>query len=145
MFGIRNEELPGYEIIFKQDEKEIRKYQSHIVAKTIVSGTFEEAQSKGFRILAAYIFGKNKSKEKIAMTSPVLQSSESLSESIEMTAPVVISPISKVNSSTNQSWTMTFSMPSKYNLESLPTPDDDRVEIVEIESRMVAATTFSGF
>jgi hypothetical protein len=137
LFGRGSEEQPSYTVVAKQDNKEIRKYASYIVAKTTVSGTFKDAQGQGFRILAGYIFGKNKSQQKIAMTSPVVQKSES--QKISMTAPVVISP------NENKTWTMTFSMPSKFTLETLPVPIDERVKLEKVEEKLVAAITFSCF
>lgn len=135
-FGKSSEEQPSYQVVFKQDNKEIRKYGSYLIAKTKISGSFKDAQGKGFRILAGYIFGKNKSQQKIAMTAPVLQKPES--EKISMTAPVVIAP------NENKSWTMTFSMPSQFTIKTLPVPTDKRVEIGKIEQRFVAAIKFSG-
>ena len=44
-----------------------------------------------------------------------------------------------------KTWTMTFSMPSKYTLETLPTPTDERIKIEKVEERFVGALTFSGF
>ncbi len=137
LFGRGSEEQPPYKIVAKQEDKEIRKYDSYIIAKTTVSGSFKDAQNKGFRILAGYIFGKNKSQQKIAMTAPVIQKSES--EKISMTAPVVISP------NENRTWTMTFSMPSKFTLDTLPVPLDKRIKIEKVEEKFVAALTFSGF
>jgi hypothetical protein len=137
LFGKGSEESPNYQVIVKSENKEIRKYDSYIVAKTTVQGTFKEAQGLGFKILAGYIFGKNTSRSKIAMTAPVVQKAES--EKIAMTAPVVM------KNSGNQSWTMTFSMPSSYTLETLPTPTDSRIVIEKVESRYVAALTFTGF
>ena len=122
LFGKGSEEQPPYQVVLKQDNKEIRKYDSYIIAKTTISGSFKDAQSKGFRILAGYIFGKNKSQKKIAMT-----------------APVVIAP------NENKSWTMTFSMPSQFTIKMLPVPTDQRVNIEKVEHRFVAAITFSGF
>ncbi len=136
LFGKGSEERPIYKVIVKQDNKEIRKYESYIIAKTTVSGSFKDAQSEGFRILAGYIFGKNKSRQKIAMTAPVVQRSES--EKISMTAPVVIAP------GENKTWTMTFSMPSQFTLDTLPVPTDERVKIEKVEGKLVAALTFSG-
>jgi hypothetical protein len=137
LFGIGSEEEPRYTVVLKENDKEIRKYESYIVAKTTIQGSFKEAQSQGFKILAGYIFGKNTSQKKIAMTAPVVQKAES--EKIAMTAPVVIKP------SAPQSWTMTFSMPSSFTLDSLPTPTDPRVVLEKVEARHVAALTFSGF
>ncbi len=137
LFGHGSEEQPRYQVVMKTEDKEIRKYESTIVAKTTIQGSFKEAQSQGFNLLAGYIFGKNKAQKKIAMTAPVVQKAES--EKIAMTAPVVMKP------SDNQSWTMTFSMPSSFTLETLPTPTDARVVIEKIEPRYVAAIRFTGF
>jgi hypothetical protein len=137
LFGVGSEEQPNYKILSKEDNKEIRQYDSYIIAKTTITGSFKDAQSKGFRILAGYIFGKNKSQQKITMTAPVIQKSES--EKISMTAPVLISP------NENKTWSMTFSMPSKFTLETLPIPTDERVKIEKVEGKLVAALTFSGF
>jgi len=143
LFGVGGEEQPKYQILVKAENKEIRKYDSYIVAKTIIKGDFKDAQSKGFRILAGYIFGKNKSKQKIAMTSPVVQGPGS--EKISMTSPVVISKDESSTNVANNSWVMTFSMPSQFNLETLPEPIDERILIEVVEERFVAALTFSGF
>ena len=70
-FGIQNEEGPKYRILKKDGDFEIREYEPYIIAKTTVKGTYEEASGKAFKILAGYIFGKNKNDKKIAMTSPV--------------------------------------------------------------------------
>ena len=137
LFGKGSEEQPRYKVVHKEDNKEIRQYESYIVAKTSINGSFKEAQSEGFKILAGYIFGKNKSQQKISMTAPVVQSAES--QKISMTAPVIIAP------SAEKSWTMTFSMPSSYTLETLPVPDDKRIVIETIPTRYVAALTFTGF
>lgn len=137
LFGKGSEEQPRYKVVRKEDNKEIRQYESYIVAKTTINGSFKEAQSAGFKILAEYIFGKNKTQQKISMTAPVVQSTEN--QKISMTAPVIIA------SSAEKSWTMTFSMPSSYTLETLPVPDDKRIVIETIPTRYVAALTFTGF
>ncbi len=137
VFGIGSEEQPKYQVVLKDDDKEIRQYEGFIIAKTTIKGSFKEAQSEGFRILAGYIFGKNQSNQKIAMTAPVVQ--KSTNEKISMTAPVTMVPAE------DRSWTMTFSMPSKYSLESLPTPEDSRVVLEKVAPRFVAAITFTGF
>jgi hypothetical protein len=136
VFGVGSEERPSYEVILKDRDKEIRKYESYIIAKTTITGSFKEAQREGFKILAGYIFGKNQSRQKIPMTSPVVQKRES--EKISMTAPVVL------EENENKTWTMTFSMPSQYTLENLPVPNDDRITIEKVDQRYVAALRYSG-
>lgn len=136
IFGIQNEESPRYKVISSEGNIEIREYESYIVAKTTVKGNFKESQSKAFRILASYIFGKNISDEKIPMTAPVQM--EKSSQKIAMTSPVMMQQ-------NNQFHSMTFSMPSKYTLEDLPKPIDKRITIEEVPKKLIASIQFSWF
>ena len=137
LFGIGDEEQPKYKVLISDDNKEIREYSPLLIAKTTVSGSFKEAQKEGFRILAGFIFGKNKSQEKIEMTSPVTQGPKS--EKISMTAPVILAE------NPGQSWTMTFTMPSQYTQETLPSPDDSTIVIEKVEKKVYAVLRFTGF
>ena len=130
-------EEPSFSVISKTQSYEIRKYGVIIVAETKVQADFENAGSQAFRILAGYIFGGNKSKTKIAMTAPVSQTPEVGSEKIAMTAPVTLSK------STN-GFVVRFTMPKEYTIESLPIPNDSRVEIKQIPGRTVAVYSYSG-
>jgi hypothetical protein len=130
-------EEPSYTIISKSENYEIRKYESIIVAETKVEADFENAGNQAFKILAGFIFGANKTKSKIAMTAPVNQISAAPSEKIEMTAPVTM------NKSAN-GYLVQFTMPKSYTLETLPIPDDPRVEIRQIPPRTVAVFSYSG-
>jgi hypothetical protein len=130
-------EEPEFTVISKTPSYEIRQYGSIIVAETKVDANFEDAGNQAFRILAGYIFGGNKSKTKIAMTAPVNQVSHSLSEKIDMTAPVTMNK-------SNSGFIVQFTMPKSYTTSTLPIPDDTRVEIRQIPSRTVAVFTYSG-
>lgn len=143
--GYQTEEKLTYKVIDKANNKEVREYQPHLAAKTTVKGSFKESQSKGFRILAGFIFGKNKGKTKISMTSPVVQNPKAKSQNIAMTSPVVLTPSTESYGNKTEAWTMSFSMPSKYNKESLPEPDDNRIWIEEVPTKYIAAIKFSGF
>ena len=134
LFGIQNEESPNYKVIVKEGEFEVRQYSSYIIAKTTVQGNYDDDSSKAFKILAGYIFGKNKGEKKIAMTSPVVLKEKSIK--ISMTSPVEMSQI-------GNSFVMSFSMPSKYTLETLPDPIDNRISFEKVEARMVASHRFS--
>ena len=81
-------EEPKYFVIENAPPFELRVYESSIVAEVKVDGDMDSASSQGFRLLAAYIFGKNRINEKIAMTAPV--GFEGKSTTIAMTAPVGI-------------------------------------------------------
>ena len=135
MVGIRNTEQAAYEVIFRQDDIEIRNYRPLIVAETEIDADYNNAGSIGFNRLAGYIFGKNIPKQTMAMTSPVYR--EAVSEKIAMTAPVV-------QQKTNQKWSMAFVMPAEYSLETLPEPLDPMVVIKQIPSKKVAVLIYSG-
>ena len=66
-------EEPRYAVEQQLDAVEVRAYAPYVVAEVVVPGPAEDAGNQGFRILAAYIFGKNKGERKIAMTAPVTQ------------------------------------------------------------------------
>ncbi|MCA9357381.1 heme-binding protein [Candidatus Nomurabacteria bacterium] len=84
---IRNIEEPKFTTIEKRSGYEIRQYTPYIIAETDVIGEYNEATSKGFGIIADYIFGNNTSRASIAMTAPVLENETS--EKIAMTVPVI--------------------------------------------------------
>ena len=128
-------EEPSYTIEAKSASYEIRSYSPILVAETKIDSDFENAGNQAFRILAGYIFGANKSKTKIAMTAPVTQ--KNISEKIEMTAPVT-----QIKSASG--FIIQFTMPQKYTLETLPVPDDSKVQLRELPARRVAVYTYSG-
>ena len=55
-----------------------------------------------------------------------------------MTAPVAQSRTS------DDRWTIRFFMPSKWTMDTLPTPDDDEVALVTVPGETVAVLRFSG-
>ena len=134
LFGIQSEEGPKYKVLNKEANFEIRKYEPYIVAETSVEGSYDESSGDAFRILAGYIFGKNKGNNKISMTSPVESKQEP--SKIAMTSPVTMNQNGK-------SYTMSFSMPSKYTLKELPEPLDNRINFREVKEKFVAVHRFS--
>lgn len=133
--GIRvGTEEPHYVATRLSERVEIRRYGPRIAAETTVTAEEERARSIGFRRLAGYIFGGNHREETIAMTAPVSQQSR---ERIAMTAPVAQARDGKHS-------TIRFYMPSKWTLDTLPTPDDDEVRLVTVPGETVAVLRFSG-
>jgi pentatricopeptide repeat protein len=131
-------EEPEFISIEKKDTFEIREYQPKLIAQVLVTGTFDNASSKGFRLLADFIFGNNKTNEgskKIDMTAPVV--TRDASEKIEMTAPV----ISEEN---ERGWYISFNMPKQYSKDSLPVPNNPEVKIIDVPAEKFAVITFSG-
>lgn len=140
-------EEPKYTLLEKSEPFELRAYGPRIVAEVKVEGDLDNASSSGFRILAAYIFGKNQVSEKIAMTAPVgIESSDQgKSAKIAMTAPVMIEGNKTLDKNINNQWIVSFLMPAGFTLDSLPKPLDSQVKIKELPSEKRAVITFSGF
>ncbi|MGZ7049808.1 MAG: SOUL family heme-binding protein [Methanobacterium sp.] len=142
-----------YEIEKKDGDFEIRRYGEHVVAHVDVEAPFDEAMGIGFRILAHYIFGGNKKRSSIEMTVPVEEEKKS-SEKIPMTAPVTEESLQKsekikmttpvTEEETGNVHRISFVMPSKYTLETLPEPEDDQIKFEEVKEEKMAALRFKG-
>ena len=128
-------EKAKYTVIEKEDDFEIRQYDSQIVAETYVAGDLEDVGNEGFRRLYGYISGDNQKKQSISMTAPVGQ--EAVSEKIAMVAPIG-------QERKDNRWRVTFLMPAEYALETLPKPNDERVILVREPGRLMAAVKYSG-
>ena len=100
-------ETLNYKLMSADGRFELREYKSFLVAKTTVEDTYKEATVTGFRKIANYIFGGNKSQLSIAMTAPVITNV----------------PNEK------GSYDIVFVMPKKHTLSSLPDPNDNQVKI----------------
>lgn len=129
-------EEPNYKTDKRDGSFELRSYPSVIAASVQVSGNGDASANNAFKILAGYIFGKNKASKKLEMTTPVVQ--ESTSQKIAMTVPVTVERL-------NTSMTMSFYMPAQYTLDTLPEPCDKRIELMQIPARKFAVMRFSGF
>ena len=128
-------EKAKYQVIEKEGQFEIRQYAPQVIAETVVEAGFDEASNMAFRRLFDYISGENRSKASIAMTAPVNQKAGS--EKISMTAPV------NQQQSEGQ-YAVSFLMPSKYTLETLPEPLNPDVKLRELPARKMAVIRYSG-
>lgn len=142
MGGAMANEEPRYEVVKKEDDFEVRRYQPMIIAEVLVTGTLSEASNKGFRQVADFIFGNNedpvkKQAEKIAMTAPVTIEADTSSK-IAMTAPVTLE-------GSGGSWKLAFVMPSKFTMETLPKPKNPNITIKQMPVQQLAVVTFSGW
>lgn len=125
-----------YSVILEDGGFELRKYEPHILAETVVEADFEEAGSEAFRRLFKYISGDNKRQQKVAMTSPVGQSPSS--QKITMTSPVS-------QQAQDGKWVVSFTMPASFTLDTTPEPVDASVKIRKVPARHVAIVRYSGF
>ena len=128
-------EEPAFRSVLHEGAFEVRDYPALMVAEVTVSGDQKEAASKGFRLLAGYIFGGNKRRQSIAMTAPVAQAPTT--EKIAMTAPVT-----QIQSAGE--WVVRFTMPSAYSMDTLPEPNDPKVHLRALPPARFAVLQFSG-
>jgi hypothetical protein len=143
----RSIEAPEYRVLQKNKGYEIREYQHYIIAMTEVGGSYNESTINGFRVIAGYIFGNN-----VSRSSTIVQEVTSLgnkedsvntSERIPMTAPVISERIH--GGEKGARYVVSFVMPSRYTLETLPMPRDPRVVINQVNKHHAAAIAFSGY
>ena len=121
MKGQRNIETYPYFVQKKYDIFEIRNYEATLFTTVkLATKKYKESSSKGFSLLAGYIFGNNERNEKIAMTSPVAMTIE-------------------------DSVTMMFMVPKKFKKETLPQPNQLQIEFKEEPAKTVAAIVFDGW
>ena len=125
-------EAAPYTVERRLGDVEIRAYAPHILAEVRLEGDRQDALGRGFRLLAGYIFGANTAREKVAMTVPVRQS-----RTIDMTVPVR-------QSGGDGTWTVSFMMPSRWTLETLPRPTSEEITLRETDPSREAVLAFSG-
>ena len=119
--GQRNIETYPYQVNKKYDTFEIRSYEASLFTSVQLTGNkYKDVSSKGFSILAGYIFGGNERNEKISMTSPVTMTLE-------------------------DSMTMMFMVPKNYNLKNLPNPKNSKIVFEKEEEKIIAAIRFDGW
>lgn len=131
-------EEPSFTVVSTHNGFEVREYAPYVVAEVTVPGPEADAGNQGFRILAAYIFGKNAGEQSIAMTAPVTQAAESVK--IAMTAPVTQNA-----SGDGAGFVIRFTMPAVYTLATLPKPLDERIRLVAQPAARYAVLRFTGF
>ena len=129
-----NVETPSYKVIQSKGKIEIREFDPMVIAEVQVVGRRKDAISSGFKLLADYIFGNNISQENIDTTATIQQPA---SEKIAMTAPVQ-------QQLANDSWLVSFVMPSEYNLEDLPKPKNIEVKLKNVPVKRFVTIQFSG-
>ena len=116
-------ETPKYRLISSEGKFELREYDSFLIAKTTVENDYKEATVTGFRRIANYIFGGNKSQL-----------------SINMTAPVITNVPNKAGI-----YDIIFVMPKEHTFSSLPQPNNDQVKIKNHNFGKAAVVKFGGW
>ena len=109
----RDTEQHKYVVLKKYEHFEVRQYAPAVFSTVkMAKGTYKESSSKGFRILASYIFGGNDKSQSIAMTSPVR---------MEM----------------DDSMKMAFMVPTSMKQEDLPQPSDRQIQFEKEDEKIM--------
>ena len=145
---------PSYTLLEQLDDFELRNYAPKIIAQTTVSGDYDAASRKGFKILANYIFGNNsvsskddaKNSAKISMTAPVIMKpSNEISDDKANDTSAKISMTAPVSMQKNEgNWQVSFVMPDNYTMATIPKPNNSAITLIEIPEVRYAVIKFSG-
>eukprot|EP01023_Acetabularia_acetabulum_P035744 TRINITY_DN3373_c0_g1_i6.p2 TRINITY_DN3373_c0_g1~~TRINITY_DN3373_c0_g1_i6.p2 ORF type:complete len:246 (-),score=43.21 TRINITY_DN3373_c0_g1_i6:934-1671(-) len=155
-------ERPKYSVIKKLKGKsrggasvQLRQYEPYIVAQVTIDDNMKDALNKGFVSIAGYIFGGNTEVEAMNGTNGIEPTNgnngkdtdkdngeksklKSTGSKIAMTSPVRAELLG------GSKHKVSFIMPSKYSMEKLPTPHDNRIQLIQVPGQTMAVLKFSG-
>lgn len=117
IFGIHLEERPTYDIMRTEGTFEVRCYPPQkIISIEITDPKNERLKKEALSALVNYIFGRNESSQRMAMTSPVMQEGNILF----------------------------LILPRHYASKTAPLPLDERLSVKDIPMRVVASILYHG-
>ena len=116
----RIEEYP-YEVLNTYNSFEIRRYEEALFTSIRLNSTsYKQGSSRGFSILANYIFGGNDRKQRIAMTSPVAMTLE-------------------------DNMRVMFMIPHSLERGDMPLPNEKSIDFVKEPEKLLAVINFGGW
>jgi hypothetical protein len=116
----RIEEYP-YEVLKTYNSFEIRRYEEALFTSIRLNSTsYKQGSSRGFSILANYIFGGNDRKQRIAMTSPVAMTLE-------------------------DNMRVMFMIPHSLERGDMPLPNEKSIDFVKEPEKLLAVINFGGW
>jgi hypothetical protein len=115
------EEQP-YTLISKEKGFEIRHYPSYVLVQVQTQGEFSRAASMAFRPLVNYISGSNQTREKFAMTAPVIHAPDKQAKN----------------------HIVSFVLPKDVSIKDIPLPADAQVSTIQVDPHYAAAIKFRG-
>ncbi len=115
------QEEPAYVLASAEQAFEVRDYGTQMAAQHSAPGPYRRAGEQGYIRLERYFTGENTVPVPITMTMPVMAREEA-----------------------DGRWTTTFPLPDGYTPETAPPPVDQRIRVVEMPPRRVAAVSFRG-
>ena len=110
----------AYELLEDRGDYELRQYDDHHLATTVIDADFERAGNEAFRPLFNYIDGRNATGESISMTAPVTQQR------------------------TAAGYEIAFVMPQGRDGDALPAPKAEQVRVVARQGRLMAVRSYRG-
>jgi hypothetical protein len=113
-----------FELLRKFDSFELRRYEPCVVAEVEMNADFQSAGSGAFRYLFNYISKGNDGAKSIAMTAPVIATTDSSMDS--------------------QKWTISFVMPAGSKLEDMPLPTNEKVTLLKLSEQECVSISFKG-
>ncbi len=114
-------EQQPFELIAKHGDIEIRRYPAYVLVQAKSRGEFMRAGNRAFNPLLSYISGSNSGAQKIAMTAPVLQSTENQDQH-----------------------TVSFVMPAGFKPDASAKPLSSALQVVPVDEHYAAAIRFRG-
>jgi len=117
-------ERQKYQVLQKFDDFELRLYDACVVAEVNINNDYAAATSAAFRPLFNYISKGNAASQSIAMTAPVIATTDT-------------------NLDTDL-WKVHFVMPAGSNLKDMPLPKDSNIELHQLPAQTCAASAFRG-
>ena len=115
------EEQP-YTVVDKTPAFEIRHYPSYVLVQVKTKGEFSRAANMAFSPLVNYISGRNESREKFAMTAPVIHAPDKAAEN----------------------HIVSFVLPKDVSIKDIPLPTDAQVSTIHVDAHYAAAVKFRG-
>lgn len=127
---------PAYTVTRTIGDIEERLYEPYVVAEVRVPGPASAAGNAGFRILAAYLFGKNRGDRRLEMNAPVTQ----------IAAPTTLAAGAQtLQANTDGQYLIQFVLPRGVTAQDAPVPIDPRVVVHEVPRSRLAVIRYTGF
>ncbi len=113
-----------FAILKEYDGFELREYEPCVTAEMTVRSDYSSASGRAFGALFKYISKENSTSSKIAMTAPVIASTDSSIDAME--------------------WKVSFVMPAGSQRKDLPDPNHSGVVLRDLGPEKCAALHFKG-
>ncbi|MEI8067118.1 MAG: heme-binding protein [Actinomycetes bacterium] len=117
-------ERQKFEVLQKYKHFESRRYEACVIAQVVMPADYKSATSGAFRYLFNYISKGNTTSTPIAMTAPVIATSDGGLDS--------------------QEWSISFVMPAGSSIQHLPTPNNSNVVLRDMPAQDCVALIFRG-